>query len=996
MYLTNLGTTLQTRFERTGDLAALDEAIELCRRAVAATAPGHPDRAARLSNLGGVLHGRFVRTGSTPDLDQAITADREAIEELPAGHPDRVRIQSNLAVLLRARFGRTGQSADLEAATAVARQAVEDVPGDHPSRARYLANLGIVLWTGYEHTAVLADLDEAAAVLRQAADAVPGGHPDLATIWSNLAVVLRARFDRTGQLADLDAAIAIAREAAAAVPADHPDSAGRLANLANMVQLRHGHSGAAGDEQEAQGLFTHAARSRHARPSIRIDTSRAAVRLNGGKDAQLCAGLLEMAVGLLPEVAARHLVRDDQQHALGSLADLSSDAAAMALLDTSRPEPERAVRALRLLEAGRSVLLSQALDTRSDLTDLGGVHPDLARRYVELRELLDWAPAAMDLGGLGGPGGPGGLGGSVAPDRRALAVEFDAVLEGIRSLPGFGSFARLPDLADLISDADAGPVVTFNVSSYRSDALVLTGEGIIAVPLPGLGRDVLNAQVLAFHQALASADGGRAVIGIEDGELAAHPLPGVSRDVLDAQVLAFHQALADADGGRAVIGVVGGELAAHPLPGVGRDVLDAQVLAFDQALAGADGGRAVVGIEGGELVVRPLPGVSRDVLDAQVLAFDQALVGADDGRAVVGVEVGELAAQRDADLAVAGEQPQAVIRGVLAWLWEFVTEPVLTALGYDRAPVDGEVWPRVWWSTGGLLGLLPVHAAGRYEPDNPDNPGHTVLDRVISSYTPTIRALQHARRQVAAARATQAGNPAAEPGRSLIVAMPTTPGLPASASLPGAAREARLLVDRLPAAVVLREPDPGALGSEVEDHGSEDQQSSSVPTHDAVLEHLPHCAIAHFACHGASDHTDPSRSRLLLHDHATRPLTIAALAPVRLDRAELAYLSACHTAMPGAQLLDESIQLASAFQLAGFPHVVAALWQIMDPLAPEVADAFYARLEIRAEGPEGAAPDRPILDTSRAAEALHQTVRALRDREPDRPSLWAAYIHAGV
>ncbi|MGQ4333341.1 CHAT domain-containing protein [Streptomyces hayashii] len=59
---------------------------------------------------------------------------------------------------------------------------------------------------------------------------------------------------------------------------------------------------------------------------------------------------------------------------------------------------------------------------------------------------------------------------------------------------------------------------------------------------------------------------------------------------------------------------------------------------------------------------------------------------------------------------------------------------------------------------------------------------------------------------------------------------------------------------------------------------------------------MPTCQIAHFACHGASDRADPSKSLLLLHDHASDPLTVASLAPVRLDNVQLARLSACHTA----------------------------------------------------------------------------------------------------
>ncbi|MFF0001452.1 CHAT domain-containing protein [Streptomyces avermitilis] len=98
---------------------------------------------------------------------------------------------------------------------------------------------------------------------------------------------------------------------------------------------------------------------------------------------------------------------------------------------------------------------------------------------------------------------------------------------------------------------------------------------------------------------------------------------------------------------------------------------------------------------------------------------------------------------------------------------------------------------------------------------------------------------------------------------------------------------------------------------------------------------------------GISDQADPSRSRLLLHDHQHDPFTVMALAPIRLDQAYLAFLSACETALTtDARLLDEAIHLASAFQLAGYPHVIGTLWSIADDAAFTLTKAFYEGLFI--------------------------------------------------
>ncbi|GGY05735.1 CHAT domain-containing protein [Streptomyces hiroshimensis] len=196
------------------------------------------------------------------------------------------------------------------------------------------------------------------------------------------------------------------------------------------------------------------------------------------------------------------------------------------------------------------------------------------------------------------------------------------------------------------------------------------------------------------------------------------------------------------------------------------------------------------------------------------------------------------------------------------------------------------------------------------------------------------------------------------PGTALIVAMPTTPGV--SGKLAFVPAEAAIVARSLPGSV-----------------------APPAPTAAEVLDLLPHHAVAHFACHGVSDPADPSHSRLLLRDHATRSLTVASLASVRLDRAQLAYLSACETARSAdATLADESIHLVSAFQLAGYPHVVGTLWPVDDRTATRMADLFYATYA--------------RLGPTRPASSLHEAVRTLRTDLLSAPSLWAAHLHSGA
>jgi tetratricopeptide (TPR) repeat protein len=243
MWLSNLGVVLRTRFERTGNAADLDAAIEAGRAAADAIPADHPDRPAALSNLGVALRTRFERTPNAADLDAAIEAGRAAIFAAPADHPDRPAALSNLAGTLQARYHSTEAARDLNAAIDAARTAVDAVPPSNPERTVYLSNLGVVLRTRFERTGNAADLDAAIEAGRAAADAIPADHPDRPAALSNLGVALRTRFERTRNAVDLDAAIEAYRAAIASNPANHPDRAAVLTNLDEALQARNTNPG---------------------------------------------------------------------------------------------------------------------------------------------------------------------------------------------------------------------------------------------------------------------------------------------------------------------------------------------------------------------------------------------------------------------------------------------------------------------------------------------------------------------------------------------------------------------------------------------------------------------------------------------------------------------------------------------------------------------------------------------------------------------------------
>ena len=306
----------------------------------------------------------------------------------------------------------------------------------------------------------------------------------------------------------------------------------------------------------------------------------------------------------------------------------------------------------------------------------------------------------------------------------------------------------------------------------------------------------------------------------------------------------------------------------------------------------------------------------------------------------------------------AQDDVNTMLTDLQGWLWDAVAEPVLDELGANRTPEGPtSTWPRVWWCPTGVLTVLPLHSACRRDGTRGDAPPRAVLDRVVSSYTPTLRALLEGRTPPDGSEGVESSCDLAAAGRLLLVQVDDAPGQP---RLDGS-RERAVLLDRIPVdrRMVL---------------------AGSMATRGAVLAVLPEHRWVHFTCHGDQDLRDPSRGGLLLHDEM---LTIADITAGRF-RGDFAGLSACKTAVGGIELLDEAITLAAALHYTGYRHVVAALWSVQDDASTEVFTRLYEEIVVDGR-----------LEPDRAAVAVHDAVRDLRNRHPDWPHMWTPFTHTG-
>jgi CHAT domain-containing protein len=175
------------------------------------------------------------------------------------------------------------------------------------------------------------------------------------------------------------------------------------------------------------------------------------------------------------------------------------------------------------------------------------------------------------------------------------------------------------------------------------------------------------------------------------------------------------------------------------------------------------------------------------------------------------------------------------------------------------------------------------------------------------------------------------------------------------------------------------------------------------PSREDVMQARPNNHPLHFSCHAKANPTDPSKSALILSPAAGTSsaqahslLTVTDLATISHDNAQLVYLSACSTAEnSSADLLDEAIHIASAFQLIGFPDVIGTLWEIRDRAAVSVSRLFYEDLGRRIPDVDTGAGLSAIIPY-----ALHDALQRHRHskgvmRGNDVLS-WAPFIHMGA
>ncbi|CAF9914178.1 MAG: hypothetical protein GOMPHAMPRED_008090 [Gomphillus americanus] len=424
---------------------------------------GDLDRVDRLQYLAAACSGQYLRIEALNDLEYAIQLFQEAVDLTPEDHPDRVVRLQPLAALYGIRYQQTGALDDLELCIQLFQKAVNLTPEDHPDQAVRLQGLAAAYSDQYLRTGVLSDIELCIKLFQEAVNLTPEDHPDRAGRLQYLATLYGKQYEQTETLNDLELCIRLFQKAINLTPEDHPSRAGRLWSLAMGYSSRYRRIGAADDLELSVQRNEEALNHKPSPPIDRLRAGRALFEAYAKLEKwQLAYQAVSLTMSFIPLLTSRSLKHLDVQHRVNEIAGLASDAAATALR-IGKPVYE----AIQLLEVGRGVVANSLSDIRSDVSDLNMKFPYFAKRFSDLRNLLD-SPKDLEKD----------------DQRYDTGKQLEELIQQVRDLPGFDRFLLGPSKDELRKIASRGPIIIVNVSEYGCNALIIEQEKVGAIELP--------------------------------------------------------------------------------------------------------------------------------------------------------------------------------------------------------------------------------------------------------------------------------------------------------------------------------------------------------------------------------------------------------------------------------------------------------------------------------------------------------------------------------
>ncbi|KAK6540848.1 hypothetical protein TWF694_008231 [Orbilia ellipsospora] len=872
-------------------------AIKKSEEELAATPHDDTKRVYLLSDMASFLCMKHRLGGSLKDLQKGSKLYAEVLTTISHDHPMRATITQNLSRSYQDSFGKTRNLADLQMAIDRRAEAVNATPNDDPDRVEKLRALATMLTTSDSSNYNLGNLQLLIETEQNGLAATSQDHPDRSAILSDLCTNLGNRFDVTGNIEDLHMAIKIGREAVEKTPPG-PDRGVTLSCLAAALARR---SRITKDFNDLQAS---------------ISLSEEALGLYPGSDQTRAKLLHDLSISLYDRF---DLIRslDDLQRAIelneealpiiGDLSNLKSDSViifstlAFHLYEKYR-QTNDPYDWQKAIEAGE-ILLSTIPQGHPARPRIIGYTVLLFYTRFERTESVSYIDRILALGAEM-------LESSSNPRIRIKIIKWliavvlvpNNMMEEASHMMEI-AIGLLPSLASpqmsqedqqrIIASYSGFAVLATSITlkagkdAYHAVRLLELGRGLIAGLRFGTRSDLTDLREQHLEMA-EKFERLRDTLDLPDPS--SRDLATVDTDqTYLKRINQVHRAGLEFEKTVSEIRLLP-NFQNFLLPPQAEELMAAANLGPIVLINISDRCDALIVEEKSIRSIR-LPNLHESDIGKYVKLLNQ------------------LRSYRSSD---AIHQ----MFNMLEWLWDTAVGPILNDLGFLDTPSNDD-WPRVWWIPTGDLSLLPLHAAGYHFPRSAN--ANTALDRVVSSYSPSIKALIYARQNL-----REDNDITSISGDAVLVSMDKTPG---HSDLNFAKEEISVLEGLLP--------------------GHIPRVKLERPSKQAVIERLKSCKIFHFAGHGESDPTNPSNSSLLVNDWKQNPLTVDSLVKMDLRQISpwLAYLAACSTSNNSAEdLQDEAIHLAAACQLAGFRHVVGSLWEVSDRYSVDAAREIYTTI----------------------------------------------------
>ncbi|KAF8604305.1 TPR-like protein [Ceratobasidium sp. AG-I] len=488
----NLAVALADRFDHYGELADIDECIQILNDTLLLGLGGYLDKGNVLSNLGYYLCKRFDRLKNVHDINQAISYQQQAISLSAMIGASNPGWHTNLGGSFHARFNHLQDPADLNEAIQHQEMAVKGVALTDVLRPGRLNNLGTYIFSRFELDGKLEDLSASIEYLNEAVSSPHASNADKATWLGNLANAYKARFERLDQIDDLQNTIRCGSQANSLIPEGHIYRCGTLLQLGQAYDSRFERLFRPLDLILGVRTYHEAAGLLSGEPYLRFTAAMRCGRLSIIADKKFALGQYDRAMGLLPSVVWLGTTVQRRYKDLPSIGSAVTEAAAMAI------KFQEYELGLEWLEQGRSIVWQQTLNLRTPFDELGEVDPTLAARLKDIAQQLG-GMAAETSSSFDDPH-KASISEKATQQHRRLAEEWEQRLGQARRLPGFNSFMRPRKATELFPAARFGAVVIINIHNLGCDALALRPDAkdVMHISLPNF----THQKAIALHMNL--------------------------------------------------------------------------------------------------------------------------------------------------------------------------------------------------------------------------------------------------------------------------------------------------------------------------------------------------------------------------------------------------------------------------------------------------------------------------------------------------------------